>query len=72
MPTDAERWRFLADNSLVLNRDARQGVSIMHYQSPDGSAFAAKYRSVATGNTADEAIDNAIARWAKQARKKPK
>lgn len=69
MYPDAKRWRFLADNNLVLNRSST-GVSIMFYEAPESPQLAPKFLSVATGLTPDEAIDNAIARWEKKHKRK--
>lgn len=62
MPTDAERWRFLADNNLALGR-GRDGCHISHFEESDAPGSSTNFRPVASGKTADEAIDNAIARW---------
>jgi hypothetical protein len=62
MPTDSERWRFLADNSLALGR-SREGVSITHYKPGERPGASATFTPVSSGKTADEAIDAAIARW---------
>ncbi len=68
MRTDAERWRFLADNSLVLNR-SKAGVSVMHYTTAENSGLAPRFTSVATGDTPEDAIDAAIARWERKHRR---
>jgi hypothetical protein len=61
MPTDAERWRFLADHKLTLHTDG--GDYLVHWCRSSGPGEPPKFYSVSTGRTADEAIDRAIARY---------
>ena len=67
MPTDAERWRFLADNNLTLGRSPGR-CFVAHYAEPESPAQGrhGKITPIADGATADEAIDLAIERWEKK------
>jgi hypothetical protein len=63
MPTDAERWRFLADHKLTLHTDGGANGYLVHWCRTAGPGQPPKFYPVSNGATADEAIDNAIARW---------
>lgn len=60
MPTDAERWRFLADHKLTLHTDG--GDYLTHWCRTVGPGQPPKFYPVSSGATADEAIDVAIDR----------
>ncbi len=63
MNSDAERWRFLADNNLTLGRSPA-GCFVAHYAEPEQPGQGhTKITPVSDGKSADEAIDSAIARW---------
>jgi len=71
MPTDAERWRFLADYKLTLHTDGHG--YLVHWCRTAGPGEPPKFYPVSNGKTADEAMDNAIARWErKQSRERSK
>jgi hypothetical protein len=61
MPTDAERWRFLADHALTLHTDG--GDYLVHWCRTAGPGQPPKFFSVSNGKTAEEAIDGAIRRY---------
>ena len=61
MPTDAERWRFLADHRLTLHTDG--GDYLVHWCRTGGLGEPPRFYPVSNGRTADEAIDRAIARY---------
>jgi hypothetical protein len=61
MPTDAERWRFLADHKLTLHTDG--GDYLVHWCRTAGPGEPPRFYPVSNGRTADEAIDAAIGRW---------
>lgn len=62
MPTDAQRWRFLADHKLTLHTDG-DGYRVHWVRKGDNPGNPPKFYPVSTGATADEAIDAAIERW---------
>src|SRR5947207_11877480 len=62
MPTDAERWRFLADHGLTLHTDGGDYGYMVHWCRTAGPGQPPAFYPIATGKTADEAIDKAIAR----------
>jgi hypothetical protein len=61
MPTDAERWRFLADHKLTLHTDG--GDYVVHWCRTAGPGQPPKFYPVSNGRTAEEAIDRAIERY---------
>lgn len=61
MPTDAERWRFVADHKLTLHTDG--GNYLVHWVRTGGPGEPPKFYPVSNGRSAEEAIDNAIARY---------
>src|SRR5687767_7463933 len=63
MPTDAERWRFLADHQLTLHTDGGFNGYLVHWCRTAGPGEPPKFYPVSNGKTAEEAIDAAIARW---------
>ena len=63
MPTDAERWRFLADHALTLHTDGGYNGYLVHWCRTSGPGEPPKFYPVSNGKTAEEAIDAAIARW---------
>jgi hypothetical protein len=60
MPTDAERWRFLADHKLTLHADG--GDYLVHWVRT-GGVEPPKFYPVSNGRTPEEAIDRAIERY---------
>ncbi len=66
MPSDAERWRFLADHSLTLHTDGGDYGYMVHWCRTAGPGERPKFYPVSNGKTAEEAIDNAIARYARK------
>ena len=62
MPTDAERWRFLADHKLTLHTDG--GPYLVHWCRTVGPGEPPTFYPVSNGRTAEEAIDRAIDRVA--------
>jgi hypothetical protein len=60
MPSDAERWRFLADHRLTLHTDG--GDYLVHWLRTAGPGEPPKFYPVSNGKTAEEAIDRAIER----------
>lgn len=69
MPTDAERWRFLADHGLTLHTDGGFYGYMIHWCRTGGLGEPPKFYPVSNGKTADEAIDAAIARWERKQRR---
>ena len=69
MPTDAERWRFLADHALTLHTDGGDYGYLVHWCRTAGPGQPPKFYPVANGRTAEEAIDAAIARWERKQRR---
>jgi hypothetical protein len=69
MPTDAERWRFLADHQLTLHTDGGFYGYMIHWCRTAGPGEPPKFYSVSNGKTAEEAIDAAIARWERKQRR---
>ena len=61
MPSDAERWRFLADHKLTLHTDG--GGYLVHWCRTSGPGQPPKFFPISSGATAEEAIDRAIARY---------
>lgn len=69
MRTDADRWRFLADNSLALGR-FKGGCFVVHFQPAARPDAPSNFYPVATAATPDEAIDAAIERWERKHRRR--
>ena len=63
MPTDAERWRFLADHKLTLHTDGGDYGYMVHWCRTSGPGQPPRFFPVSNGKTADEAIDAAISRY---------
>jgi hypothetical protein len=63
MPTDAERWRFLADHALTLHTDGGDYGYLVHWCRTAGPGQPPKFFPVSNGKTAEEAIDRAIERY---------
>lgn len=63
MPTDAERWRFLADHALTLHTDGGDYGYMIHWCRTSGPGEPPKFYPVSKGRTAEEAIDRAIDRY---------
>lgn len=63
MPTDAERWRFLADHGLTLHTDTGDYGYMVHWVRAGGPGEATKFYPVSNGRTAEDAIDRAIERY---------
>jgi hypothetical protein len=63
VPTDAERWRFLADHGLTLHTDGGFYGYMIHWCRTAGPGEPPKFHPVSNGKTAEEAIDRAIERW---------
>jgi hypothetical protein len=61
MPSDAERWRFLSDHLLTLHTDGHG--YLVHWCRTAGPGEPPKFYPVSNGATAEEAVDNAIARY---------
>ncbi len=57
MPTDAERWRFLADHALTLHTDGGDYGYLVHWCRTAGPGQPPKFYPVSNGKTAEEAID---------------
>ena len=62
VPSDSERWRFLADDRLTLHTDG-EGYLVHWVRKGDNPGKPPKLYPVSTGDTAEEAIDRAIERW---------
>jgi hypothetical protein len=63
MPTDAERWRFLADHMLTLHTDGGHYGYMVHWCRTAGPGEPPKFYPVSNGKTAEEAVDRAIERY---------
>ena len=63
MPTDAERWRFLADHMLTLHTDGGHDGYMVHWCRTAGPGEPPRFYPVSNGKTAEEAIDRAIERY---------
>ncbi len=63
MPTDSERWRFLADHGLTLHTDGGDYGYMVHWCKTAGPGQPPTFYPVSNGRTAEEAIDRAIARY---------
>jgi hypothetical protein len=63
MPTDSERWRFLADHGLTLHTDGGDYGYMVHWCKTAGPGQPPMFYPVSNGRTAEEAIDRAIARY---------
>jgi hypothetical protein len=61
MPTDAERFRFLAEHKLSVTW-TNDGASIF-WRGKDEPGKPGVYFPVASARTLEEAVDAAIARW---------
>jgi hypothetical protein len=66
MPTDAERWRFLADHKLTLHTDGGEYGYMVHWCRTAGPGEPPAFYPVSNGKTAEEAIDRAIERYNKK------
>jgi hypothetical protein len=63
MPSDSERWRFLADHGLTLHTDGGDYGYMVHWCRTAGPGQPPKFYPVSNGITADEAIDRAMERY---------
>lgn len=63
MPTDAERWRFLADHALTLHADGGHYGYMVHWCRTAGPGEPPRFYPVSNGKTAEEAVDRAIERY---------
>jgi hypothetical protein len=63
MPSDAERWRFLADHGLTLHTDGGDYGYMVHWCRTAGPGQPARFYPFSTGKTAEEAVDKAIERY---------
>lgn len=63
MPTDSERWRFLADHGLTLHTDGGDYGYMVHWCRTAGPGEPPKFYPISNGRTAEEAIDRAIGRY---------
>lgn len=63
MPTDAERWRFLADHALTLHTDGGDYGYMVHWCRTGGPGEPSKFYPVSNGKSAEEAIDRAMERY---------
>jgi hypothetical protein len=63
MPSDAERWRFLADHGLTLHTDGGDYGYMVHWCRTAGPGQPPKFYPISTGKTAEEAVDRAIERY---------
>jgi hypothetical protein len=68
MPTDSERWRFLADHQLTLHTDGGDYAYLVHWCRTAGPGQPPKFYPVSNGKTAEEAIDRAIERYRRKHR----
>lgn len=71
MPTDAERWRFLADHKLTLHTDGGDYGYMVHWCRTAGPGEPPQFYPVSNGRTAEEAIDRAIERYNRKHRLAP-
>ena len=60
MPSDPERWRFLADHGLTLHTDGGDDGYMVHWCRTAGPGEPPQFYPVSNGRTAEEAIDRAI------------
>jgi hypothetical protein len=63
VPTDAERWRFLADHALTLHTDGGDYGYMVHWCRTAGPGEPPRFYPVSNGKTAEEAVDRAIQRY---------
>lgn len=63
MPTDAERWRFLADHQLTLHTDGGDYGYMVHWCRTAGPGEPPRFYPISNGRTPEEAIDRVIARY---------
>jgi hypothetical protein len=63
MPSDAERWRFLASHALTLHTNGGDDGYLVHWCRTAGPGEPPRFYPVSNGKTAEEAIDRAIARY---------
>src|SRR3954465_12202542 len=63
VPTDAERWRFLADHGLTLHTDGGDYGYMVHWCRTAGPGEPPRFYPVSNGRTADEAVDRAMERY---------
>lgn len=68
VPTDAERWRFVADHKLTLHTDG--GDYLVHWCRTAGPGEPPKFYPVSTGRTPEEAVDRAIERYDRKHRRR--
>jgi hypothetical protein len=61
MPSDADRWRFLADHKLTLHTDG--GDYLVHWCRTSGPGEPPRFYPVSNGRTPEEAVDRAIDRY---------
>jgi len=61
MPSDAERFRFVAEHRLTLHTDG--GDYLVHWCRTSGPGQPPKFYPVSNGRTAEEAVDRAIERY---------
>jgi hypothetical protein len=71
MPTDAERWRFLADHALTLHTDGGDYGYLVRWCRTAGPGQPPKFYPVSNGKTAEEAIDRAIERYERKHGRSP-
>ena len=69
MPSDAERWRFLADHGLTLHTDGGDYGYMVHWCRTAGPGQPPKFYPVSNGATAEEAVDRAIERHNRKQRR---
>ena len=63
MPSDAERWRFLADHELTPHTDGGITATWCTGFGSAGPGPSPDFHPVSNGATADEAIDRAMERY---------
>jgi hypothetical protein len=63
MPSDGERWRFLADHKLTLHTDGGDYGYLVHWCRTAGPGEPPRFHPVSNGKTAEEAVDRAIERY---------
>jgi hypothetical protein len=63
VPSEAERWRFLADHQLTLHTDGGDYGYMVHWCRTAGPGQPPRFYPVSNGTTAEEAIDRAIERF---------